>query len=128
MQTPDAMEELYLNLRAIRSPDTIDIHIGDWVTDAYLLHFRRAISDDQRVERFFLGDGSYLRHKRRSMIESLSKLTACWAPGDALEIFSNNASGSIKVAAEAPPRSVRWNNRPVPGKYDDKSRLVSLHI
>ena len=128
MQTPDAMEELYLNLRAAHSPDTIDIHIGDWVTDAYLLHFRHAILDDQRVQRFFLGNGSYLRCKGRSMIESLSKLTACWAPEDELEIFSNNASASIKVAAEASPRSVRWNNRPVPVKYDDKSNLVSLRI
>jgi oligo-alginate lyase len=128
VKTPDAVEELYLNLRAIRSPDTIDIHIGDWVTDAYLLHFKRAISDDQPVQRFFVGDGSYLRYKGRSMIESLSKLTACWAPGDALEIFSNNASASIKIAAEVPPKSVRWNNRPVPAKYDGESNLVSLHI
>jgi hypothetical protein len=43
MHTPDAVEELYLDLRAVRSPDTMDLHVGDWVTDAYLLHFKRAI-------------------------------------------------------------------------------------
>jgi hypothetical protein len=37
------LEELYLDLRAVRSPDTMDLHVGDWVTDAYLLHFKRAI-------------------------------------------------------------------------------------
>ena len=122
------MEELYLNLRAVRSPDTIDIHIGDWVTDAYLLQIKRPALGDHPVQRFFLGDGSYLRHKGRSKIESLSKLTACWAPGDAIEIFSNYASGSVQIAAEAPPKSVRWNNHPVPAKYDGESNLVSLHI
>jgi len=128
MQTRDIVEELYLNLRAIHSPDTIDMHVGDWVTDAYLLHFKRTILDNQPVRRFFLGDGSYLRYKGRSMIESLTKLTACWAPGDALEIFSSSASASIQIAAEAPPRSVKWNNRPVTVRYDGQSKLVSLHI
>jgi hypothetical protein len=62
------------------------------------------------------------------MIESLSKLTACWAPGDALEIFSDNASASIQIAAQSPPQSVKWNNRPVTAQYDGQSNLVSLHI
>jgi hypothetical protein len=128
MQTRDAVEELYLDLRAVHNPDTIDIHIGDWVTDAYLLHFKRKILDGQPVQRFFLGDGSYLRYKGLSMIESLSKLTACWAPGDALEIFSDNASASVQIASEGRPRSVKWNNRPVTAGYDGQSNLVSLHI
>jgi oligo-alginate lyase len=128
IQTPDAVEELYLDLRAVHSPGTIDLQVGDWVTDAYLLHFKRAIWNDQVVQRFFLGDGSYLRYKGRSMMESLSKMTACWAPGEALEIFSDNASASVQIAAEGPPRSVKWNNRPVKTGYDGKSNLVSLHI
>jgi hypothetical protein len=128
MQTRDTLEELYLNLHAVHSPGTSDVNVGDWVTDAYLLHFKRAILEDQPVRRFLIGDGSYLRYKGRSMIESLSKLTACWAPGDALEIFSSSASGSIQMAAEGPPRSVKWNNRPVTIRYDGQSNLVSLHI
>ena len=128
MQTPGAVEELYLDLRAVRSPQTFDIHIGDWVTDAYLLHFKRAISNGQPVERFFVGDGSYLRYKGRSMIESLTKLTACWAPGEALEIFSDNASASVQIASEGAPKSVKWNNHPISAAYDPQSNLISLHI
>lgn len=127
MQTPGSVEEMYLNLRAVRSPDTIDLQVGDWVTDAYLLHFKSS-SLNGPVQRFFLGDGSYLRYQGRSMMESLSKLTACWAPGDDLEIFSDNASTSIQIAADVPPRSVKWNNRLVAARYDDQSKLVSLHI
>jgi hypothetical protein len=128
MQTGDTVEELYLNLRAIHSPGTIDIQIGDWVTDAYLLHLKRPISNDQPVQRFFVSDGSYLRHQGRSMIESLSKLTACWTPGDAMEIFSNAASPAIQIAAKGPPQSVKWNNRSVSFQYDGHSKLVSLHV
>jgi len=128
MQTADSVEELYLNLRAIHSPDTIDIQIGDWVTDAYMLHFKRTLSEGQPVQRFFLGDGSYLRYQGRSLIESLTKLTVCWAPGDALGIFSDSASASLQISAEGPPRSVKWNNRPVAAGYDGQSNLVSLRI
>jgi oligo-alginate lyase len=127
MQTSDHAEELYLNLRALRSPNTIDITVGEWVTDAYLLHFRREASGDQSVRRFFLGNGSYLRRKGQSMIESLSKLTACWSPGDPLEILSDGASNSIQVAAERCPGSVQWNGRQVVAEYDQQTKLASLH-
>jgi oligo-alginate lyase len=126
MRMSDAVEECYLNLRAIETPGTISIQIEDWVTDAYLLHFKRAISGDQTPQRFFVGDGSYLRYKAGSLIESLSKLTTCWSPGDSLEIFSNGASSSIQIAAEHPPASVRWNGRQVIGNYDEQTKLVSL--
>jgi hypothetical protein len=128
MKTGDNVEEIYLNLRAVHSPNSIDMVVGDWATDAYLLHIKRPLSDDQPVQRFFLGDGSYLRYKGRSMIESLSKLTACWAPGNALEIFSSTKSASIQIAAEGHPTSVKWNNRSVLARYDGQSNLVSVHI
>jgi hypothetical protein len=128
MQTADGVEELYLDLRAISSPNTIDMQIGEWVTDAYLLHFKRRTITDQPVQRFFMSDGSYLRHKGRSMIESLSKLSACWAPGDSLQIFSDSASASVQFAADSFPRSVKWNNREAKVRYDDQSHLVSLYI
>ncbi len=127
MQTSDAIEELYLDLRAVRSPGTIDLQVGDWVTDAYFLHMKRTALNDQPV-RFFLGDGSYLRYQGRSVIESLSKVTACWAPGEPLEIFSDKTSAPIQVSAESAPRSVKWNNRAVTGRYDDRSKLVSLRV
>lgn len=128
IQTADAVEELYLDLRAVHGPNTVDIQVGDWVTDAYLLHFKRANLDDQAMQRFFLGDGSYLRYKGKSVIESLSKLTACWAPGEPLEIFSDNTSAPIQVFAESAPRSVKWNHRAVTGRYDHESKLVSLRV
>ncbi|MDE3068351.1 MAG: heparinase II/III-family protein [Verrucomicrobiota bacterium] len=128
MRTPDAVEEIYLDLRAVNSPGTINLRIGDWVTDAYLLHLKRAASGDRSVRRFFLGDGSYLRHKDRSLIESLSKLTACWSPGDSLEVFSDGASDTIQIGAERPPRSVKWNGRPATARFDRQTRLVSLHV
>lgn len=128
MQTSDAVEELYLNLRAVHSPGTQDIRVGDWVTDAYLVHFQCAVSGEQPVQRFFVSDGSYLRNKGQSVMESLTKLNACWAPGDALEIFSDKDSAVIQIAAERSPQSIKWNNRPVSGQYDSQSKLVSLNI
>ena len=128
MQTQEGVEELYLNLRAISTPGTISLQIGNWTTDAYLLHFKRTTTDDQSVQRFFMADGSYLRYQGRSIIESLSKLTACWSPGDPLEIFSDSTSARLQMAAEHLPRSVKWNGQPVPVQYDPKTQLVSLHI
>lgn len=128
MQTADAVEECYLSLLAVNSPNTIRLQIDDWSTDAYMLHFKRAKSGDGSVQRFFLGDGSYLRYKDQSVIESLSKLTACWAPSDPLEIFSDNASDRIQVAAERAPTSVKWNGREVAVAYDPRTKLVSLQV
>ena len=127
VRTPDTLEEVYLDRRAIHSPGTISIRIGEWATDAYLVHFKRSTAGDQSVQRFFIGDGSYLRHKGRSILESLSKLTACWSSGEAPEIFSDNASGSVQIAADRPTRSVKWNGRPVAGSYDPITKLVALH-
>jgi len=126
VQTPDAVEELYLDLRAIRGPNTIEVQAGDWVTDAYLLHIKRSNLNGQPVQRFFIGDGSYLRYKGRSVMESLSKRTACWAPGDSLEVFSDDMSAPIQIASDGPPADVNWNHRPVTVRYDAQSKLVSL--
>lgn len=128
VQFADALEELYLNLRAIRGPNTIEIQAGDWDTDAYLLHIKRANGNDQPVQRFFLGDGSYLRYKGRSIMESLSKLTACWAPGETLEVFSDRMSAPIQISADVPPQSVKWNHRPVAVRYDGHSKLLSISL
>lgn len=125
VRTPDSVEEFYLDLRAINSPGTIDLRLGDWTTDGYLLHFKRAASDNSEMQRLFLANGSYLRRGGRSFIESLSKLTACWSPGDSLELFSDEASPSVQLGAEHPPKSVTWNGRSLPVQYDPERRLVS---
>ncbi len=126
MQTADTVEEIYLDRRAIYSPTTSAMRIGDWETDAYLLHFKRARSVPKQVRRFFMSDGSYLRHKGRSYLESLSKITACWSAGATPEIFSNDGSNSIQIAADHPVQSVNWNGTPVRGSYDQTARLVTL--
>ena len=128
MQTPEGVEEFYLNLRAIRTPGTISVKMGEWVTDAYSLHFKYVAADDKTVQRFFVVNGSYLRHEGRSMFESLTKRTVCWQPGDPLEIFSDSTSANIQIAAKNLPRSVNWNGRPVSIQYDQQSDLVSVRI
>ena len=125
-RTRNTVEECCLNLRAIESPGTVRIEIGDWTTDAYLLHLKRPTSGDQPVQRFFMGNGSYLRQGPRSIIESLSKFTACWSVGDAAEIVSDGASDSIQIAVEGSANTVKWNGQPIAGMYDPVTKLVTL--
>jgi hypothetical protein len=128
MRTSDTVEECYLNLRALNDPGTIRIQIEDWVTDAYLLHLKRGVSGTQSVQRFFMGNGSYLRNKDRSLFESLSKLTACWSATDSLDVFSDGASNSIQIGADNAPANAQWNSRRVSAKYDEQTKLVALHV
>jgi hypothetical protein len=124
------VEETYLNVRAInRSIHTSSgIVIDDWATDAYLLHLSRPSSSGAAVERYFMSDGSYLRRKGRSVIESLSKLTACWSLGDSVEVFSDDASAYTQIAAERPPQSARGNDKSVSTAYDKQKKLVLLKL
>ena len=126
IQTADAMEEFYINRRAIATPGTMVIRIGEWTTDSYLLHLRRASNSGGKIERYFVSDGSYLRRGNQSLLESLSKLTVCWSPGDPLEVLSNDTSFSIQVAAERLPGSVRWNGQSIKAEYDSGNSLVRL--
>jgi hypothetical protein len=126
IQTADAVEEFYISRSAVATPGTMEIRIGEWTTDAYLLHLRRASIPGGKTERFFVSDGSYLRRGDQSFLESLSKLTVCWSPGDPLEVFSNDASFSIQVAAERLPGSVRWNGQTIKAEYDSGKSLVRL--
>ncbi|HEU5397163.1 MAG TPA: heparinase II/III family protein, partial [Verrucomicrobiae bacterium] len=126
MTTAEAVEECYLNLAAINTPGTICTRIGDWTTDAYLLHLKRSPSKGGSVQRYFMGDGSYLRHQGRSVMESLAKATACWSPGESFEIFSGHAVDPIQFGAEQAPARVRWNGRPVESRYDEATGLFSI--
>ena len=128
VKTQTEIEEFYLDLRAISGPGSIGIRIGDWSTDAYFLHLKRAAAADSPVERFLVGCGSYLRHGNRSILESLSKVTACWCSGNPIELFSDNASPRLQIAAESSPTSVSWNGRPITPNFDPESKLVSLKL
>jgi hypothetical protein len=126
IQTADAVEEFYISRRAIATPGTMAIRIGGWTTDAYLLHLRRTNRAGADVDRFFVSDGSYLRRGSESILESLSKASVCWSPGDPLELFSDNASSTIQIAATALPRSVRWNGQTIRVEYDSGKSLARL--
>lgn len=132
-RTQDAVEETYLNLRAING----SIHMncafkpGEWLTDAYLLHLRRPAAGDGTVERFFVSDGSYLRKGEKSELESLTKVTAGWSRGERMNIVSSAAPLPIKIGAGQLgsgqfPREVCWNGRPAAHVYDSERRLVRL--
>ena len=125
VETPNALEEFYLSRRAIGTPGTQDIQIGEWTTDAHLLHLRRP-SAQAPVGRYFIGCGSYLRKGSNILVESLSKVTACWSPGDPLEILTGDGSDSIQLAAEAMPRKIDWNGQTVRGEYDRQAGLLAV--
>jgi len=128
IQTADAVEEFYMNRRAIASPGTMVIRIGEWTTDAYLLHLRRANGVGADVDRFFCKRmAAIFAAEIRATSSRYPNLLFCWSPGDPLEVFSDDASFSIQVAAEHPPRNVRWNDRPVSAEFDRQKNLVSLN-
>lgn len=85
IRAQDAVEELYLSRRAISTPGTMCISAGEFTTDAYLLHVRRATAGAP-PERYFVADGSYLRRGDQSLFESLSKKNVCWSAGEPVEV------------------------------------------
>ena len=126
--TAQAVDETYLNVRAIDGSIARSsmIAVGDWTTDAYILSLSRPAAGAAPT-RYFVSDGSYLRRGDQSLIESLSKLTACWSSGEKLEVFTDGAPVTMQLAAERHPRNVLWNAQPVAAAgYDRKKRLVSL--
>lgn len=127
LQTEEGVEETYIDLRAVNSPGTVGIRIDDWTTDAYMLHFKRSAPSNAPVQRYFMSDGSYLRRGNRSVIESLSKVTACWSHGDSIDVYSDDSTRLIQLEAEAPPLRVRWNGSSAAATYHNQERLISLH-
>jgi oligo-alginate lyase len=125
MEVQGAIEEVYLSRRAIATPGTMCVRINAFMTDAYLVHLRRA-SSSAAVERYFVSDGSYLRRGDQSILESLSKVTACWSPSDSLDVFSDETSNSIQIVSEHLPKSIRWNGIMTTAGYDKEQKLVSL--
>jgi oligo-alginate lyase len=128
VRTQDAAEETYLNLRAINGSIHMNsaVWVGEWMTDAYLLHVRRLVAGDGTVERFFVSDASYVRKGQTSVMESLTKVTAGWMPGERMEIVSSDMRPPVQFGAAQAPREVRWNGRPVATVYDRERQLVTL--
>jgi hypothetical protein len=125
MKAHGAREELYLSRRAIATPGTMCIDTGEFTTDAYLLHLRRAPAGEL-LERCFVGCGSYVRRGGQSLIESISKVNACWSMDESLDILSDTELSQLQIGADSPPRRTTWNGQPVSAKYDAHEKLVRL--
>lgn len=128
-RTLDAVEETYLNLRAINGSIHMNsaVQIGEWLTDAYLLHMTRPAAGNGAVERFFVSDGSYVRNGKKSQLESLTKVTAGWRQGERVNVVSSAAHLPLQIGTGQPPREVCWNGRAVSNVYDSERQLVWLH-
>jgi hypothetical protein len=126
--TQDAVEETYLNLRAINGSIHMNcaVRIGEWLTDGYLLQLRRPAVGSSAIERFFVSDGSYLRSGSKSYLESFTKLTVCWSQGDGLEAVTSDARASIQIGAGSDLRRAHWNGKPASTVYDQQRQLVTL--
>lgn len=126
--TKDAVEETYLNLRAIDGSIHMNsaVLMGEWLTDAYILHLSRPATPGAEVRRYFVSDGSYLRRGSVSLLESLIKLTACWSHGEPLEVFTDNKSPTFQLAAERPPQRALMNGKPVPTTFDRMRKLAAF--
>jgi oligo-alginate lyase len=123
--TQDATEDLYLSRRAIATPGTMCINAGGFTTDAYLLHARRAASESQ-PDRYLVADGSYLRRGGLALMESLSKRTVCWAPGESLEVFSDDQAAPLAIGTAQRPQNVNHNGQAATAAYDDHEKLTVL--
>lgn len=127
VNTGASVEETYLNLRAIDGSIHMNsgVLMGEWMTDAYMLHVKRPAAGDG-VERYFVSDGSYLRRGPRSLIESLTKLTACWAEAERLEVYTDDAAPVFQLGTERPVRSAVCNGRAVAVQYDRERGLATI--
>lgn len=90
------VEETYLNLRSKSGATGTAVVCGDWNTDASLIQLRWSAAD-HTLQRCFVSDGSYLRHRGNSMMESLRKSSICWSPRDPAQIFAVESSRNIQI-------------------------------
>jgi oligo-alginate lyase len=121
----DGIEDLYLSRRAIATPGTMCINAGEFTTDAYLLHVRRAAAGSQ-PNRYLVTDSSYLRCGEQSLMESLSKRTVCWVPGESLEVFSDDQTAPLEIGTTQRPHNVYVNGQTATASYNDRQKLVLL--
>ncbi len=124
----NTVEETYLNLRAIDGSIHMNsaVQMGDWLTDAYILQVSRPASGGAEAQRYFVSDGSYLRHGSVSLLESLIKLTACWRRGEPLEVFTDDKSPAFQLAAEQAPERALMNGKPVSVTFDRQRKLATF--
>jgi hypothetical protein len=94
--SPEYVEETYLNLNSKSGATGTAVILGDWQTDASLVQLRWN-THGHTLERCFVSDGSYLRHRGNSVMESLSKRCVCWSPANPARVFSDRRSEATPI-------------------------------
>jgi oligo-alginate lyase len=128
----DETHRVYLNLRSIDGAYDMSstIQIDDWSTDAYLLavtHPRNATDLPAGASRFFVMDGSFLRHGRISVLECLSKASCLWSQSPQMEVCTQGQSHlQVALFCAQRPESLRWNGTKTAVEYDSAAYLVNL--
>ena len=128
----DETHRVYLNLRSIDGAYDMSstIQIDDWSTDAYLLavtHPRNATDLPAGASRFFVMDGSFLRHGKISVLECLSKASCLWSQSPQMEVCTQGQSHlQVALFCGQRPESLRWNGTKTAVEYDSAAYLVNL--
>jgi len=101
----DKITDVYLNLMADgrRMHANSNNTIRGWETDAYLLAMTRpagAPADIENATRYFVVGCSYLRRNGQSALDSLSKVTAIFQPGENIEVLLHGQRHSASDAID----------------------------
>ncbi len=131
IQEPGETHRVYFDLRSIDGPYNMSstISIGSWTTDAYLLalsHSDAEMDSREGISRFFLLDGSFLRHQESSVMESLSKASCLWNPRKPEVYTQSQRRLNLGLYLRDPTVQVRWNGVNAQGRYDQSSGLFHL--
>jgi hypothetical protein len=94
--SPEYVEETYLNLNSKSGATGTAVILGEWETDASLVQLRWNMHG-HALERCFVSDGSYLRQRGNSVMESLSKRCLCWSPANPAKVFSDRRSEALPI-------------------------------
>lgn len=127
--------DIYLNLQSdgrrmhLNSNNVID----GWETDAYLLALTHsigtAVSDPENISRFFMVDCSYLRRNGQSIVDSFSKITAVFQPGENPQItLRGQPLLEVDLFAPQEPSLLQVNEKQTPFRYESKRRILHFSL
>jgi hypothetical protein len=127
----DRTHTIYLNLRSIEGAYDMGatIPINDWVTDAYILMFTAPSVDraPNDIGRCMIVDGSCLRWRGRSVLESISKGDWLWSQGSHIQVSSRGQEKiNCSLYVTQRPAEVLWNGIKVPLVYDVQNQLITV--
>jgi len=132
VETTTEMRRVYLNLRSIDGAYDMSstIAIDDWLTDAYLFaiaHPLEAVASPESSSQLFVMDGSFLRHRGESVMESLSKASCLWNRSSQMQVYSQGQDNlNLSFSCPQRPTVVIWNGKATQSEYDATTRLLHL--